>query len=92
MTSVTDVPAPLPRLLIEPVVRAALAEDLGRAGDITTMSVVPADVRATGVIDVRQAGVVAGLDCALTAFVLIDPSFACGGPSGPATAAGSRRA
>lgn len=75
MTPVTDAPAPLPRLLIEPVVRAALVEDLGRAGDITTMSVVPADTRAAGVIAARQAGVVAGLDCGLIAFALIDPSL-----------------
>ena len=63
----------LPALLIEPVVRHALLEDLGRAGDITTDSVVPADARAKAVIATRQAGVVAGLDCALTAFRLIDP-------------------
>jgi len=63
----------LPSLLIEPVVRHALLEDLGRAGDITTDSVVPADARAKAAIATRQAGVVAGLDCALTAFRLIDP-------------------
>jgi nicotinate-nucleotide pyrophosphorylase (carboxylating) len=63
----------LPALLIEPVVRNALLEDLGRAGDITTDSVVPAEARAKAVIATRQAGVVAGLDCALTAFRLIDP-------------------
>ena len=36
---------PLPDLLIEPVVRAALAEDLGRAGDVTAMACVEADAR-----------------------------------------------
>jgi nicotinate-nucleotide pyrophosphorylase (carboxylating) len=49
-------------------------EDLGRAGDITTMSVVPAEAQTRGVIAARQAGVVAGLDCAVMAFRLIDPS------------------
>ena len=33
---------PMPSLLVEPIVRAALIEDLGRAGDITTQAVVPA--------------------------------------------------
>lgn len=74
MTFAVEVPASLPPLLIEPVVRAALVEDLGRAGDITTVSVVPANARTTGVIAGRQAGVVAGLDCALMAFRLLDPS------------------
>ena len=37
-----DVLSPLPRLLVEPIVRAALLEDLGRAGDITTDAVIPA--------------------------------------------------
>jgi nicotinate-nucleotide pyrophosphorylase (carboxylating) len=39
--------APLPAIMIEPLVRAALLEDLGRAGDITTNAIVPADARAT---------------------------------------------
>ncbi|HEY1794572.1 MAG TPA: carboxylating nicotinate-nucleotide diphosphorylase [Stellaceae bacterium] len=68
--------APLPSVLIEPIVRAALLEDLGRAGDITTDSVVPSDVRAKVSLAARQAGVVAGLDLALMAFHLIDPAIA----------------
>jgi nicotinate-nucleotide pyrophosphorylase (carboxylating) len=59
-------------LLIEPVVRAALVEDLGRAGDITTDAVVPEGARAETVLVARQSGVVAGLDVALLAFRLID--------------------
>jgi nicotinate-nucleotide pyrophosphorylase (carboxylating) len=92
MTPAADPPAPLPALLIEPVVRAALVEDLGRAGDITTMSVVPAETRATGAIAARQAGVVAGLDCALMAFRLIDPAvrFEVHRPDGSRVAAGER--
>jgi len=74
MTLIAGAPAPLPPLLLEPVVRAALMEDLGRAGDITTMSVVPVEAQTRGVIAARQAGVVAGLDCAGMAFRLIDPS------------------
>jgi nicotinate-nucleotide pyrophosphorylase (carboxylating) len=65
---------PLPRLLVEPVVRAALLEDLGRAGDITTDAIVPAEARLAGVIAARQHGTIAGVDCARIAFELIDPA------------------
>ena len=63
------------RLIIEPVVRAALLEDLGRAGDITTDAVVPAEARVEAVIAARQPGVLAGLDAALLAFELLDPAL-----------------
>jgi nicotinate-nucleotide pyrophosphorylase (carboxylating) len=63
------------RILIEPIVRAALAEDLGRAGDITTDAVVPADATIDAVIAARQPGVVAGLEAALLAFELLDPEL-----------------
>jgi nicotinate-nucleotide pyrophosphorylase (carboxylating) len=62
--------------MIEPLVRAALLEDLGRAGDITTAAVVPADLEARTALIARQAGVVAGLDLAALAFELIDPRIA----------------
>jgi len=67
--------APLPSILIEPIVRAALLEDLGRAGDLTTDAIVPSDVRAKVSLAVRQAGVVAGVDLAVMAFRLIDPAI-----------------
>jgi nicotinate-nucleotide pyrophosphorylase (carboxylating) len=63
------------RLLVEPIVRAALAEDLGRAGDITSDAVVPEDATIEAVIASRQTGVVAGLDAALLAFELLDPEL-----------------
>ena len=63
------------RLLIEPIVRAALLEDLGRAGDITTDAVVPAEATVEAVIAARQPGVLAGLDAALLAFELLDPAL-----------------
>jgi nicotinate-nucleotide pyrophosphorylase (carboxylating) len=68
----TILPTPLPRLLVEPVVRAALLEDLGRAGDLTTDSIVPAGARFSGAIVSRQAGTVAGTDAAALAFGLLD--------------------
>ena len=66
---------PLPMVMIEPMVRAALLEDLGRAGDLTTDSIVPADAVTTCVLAARQPGVVAGLDFAIIAFRLIDPAI-----------------
>ncbi len=68
----------LPRLsplLVEPLVRATLLEDLGLAGDITSNAVVPADHRSTMVFSLRQPGVIAGLDVAETAFRLVDPAI-----------------
>jgi nicotinate-nucleotide pyrophosphorylase (carboxylating) len=63
------------RLLIEPIVRAALIEDLGRAGDITSEAIVPRDAVAEAEIVARQPGVLAGLDAALLAFELVDPGL-----------------
>ncbi|WP_425062320.1 carboxylating nicotinate-nucleotide diphosphorylase [Pyruvatibacter mobilis] len=69
---------PMPRLIVEPAVRRALEEDLGRAGDITTDYVVPEDVRAQARIAARKPGVVAGLDAARSAFRLVDPDLMIG--------------
>ena len=63
------------RLIIEPIVRAALLEDLGRAGDITTEAIAPENAQVEAVIAARQPGVVAGLDAALLAFELLDPGL-----------------
>jgi nicotinate-nucleotide pyrophosphorylase (carboxylating) len=68
-------PPPLPSIMIEPLVRMALLEDLGRAGDLTTDAIVPAGHRATTLLVARQTGVVAGLDLARLAFQLIDPAI-----------------
>jgi nicotinate-nucleotide pyrophosphorylase (carboxylating) len=66
---------PLSTLIIEPLVRAALIEDLGRAGDITTDAIVPGEARAETALVARAPGLVAGLDLALLAFRLIDPAI-----------------
>jgi len=66
---------PLSPLIIEPAVRAALAEDLGRAGDVTTEATVAAGKTARAAIAVRKAGRIAGLDVARTAFRLMDASL-----------------
>jgi nicotinate-nucleotide pyrophosphorylase (carboxylating) len=65
--------APLSPVIFEPVVRAALAEDFGLGGDITTDAVIPPEREATAAFVARQPGVVAGLDAALFAFRLLDP-------------------
>ncbi len=65
----------LPALMLEPVVRAALLEDLGRAGDLTTDAIVPPTARARTALVARQRGVVAGLDAAAMAFRLVAPSI-----------------
>ncbi|HEY3718719.1 MAG TPA: carboxylating nicotinate-nucleotide diphosphorylase [Roseiarcus sp.] len=67
--------ARLPNIIVEPLVRAALAEDLGRAGDITTDAIVPAGLTTSTALVSRQDGVVAGLDLAALAFLLIDPAI-----------------
>jgi nicotinate-nucleotide pyrophosphorylase (carboxylating) len=66
---------PLPSLMLEPIVRAALLEDLGRAGDLTTDAIVPPTLSAKTALVARQPGVVAGLDAAALAFRLIDPAI-----------------
>ena len=63
----------LPDVLIEPIVRAALAEDLGRAGDITSDACIDADATLSVAFVSRQPGVVAGLDCARLAMTAMDP-------------------
>ena len=68
--------ASLPQIIIEPLVRAALLEDLGRAGDITTDAIAPADLTIAAALVSRQAGVVAGIDLARLAFALMDPKIA----------------
>ncbi len=61
------------RLLVEPIVRGALLEDIGRGGDLTSESIFPAGRRASGAIVARKPGTLAGIDAALMAFELLDP-------------------
>jgi nicotinate-nucleotide pyrophosphorylase (carboxylating) len=79
MTAMTSQPGfdlALPPTIIEPAVRAALAEDLGVAGDITTDAIVPSSTRASGVFAARKPGVIAGLGVAEAAFRMLDPNVA----------------
>jgi nicotinate-nucleotide pyrophosphorylase (carboxylating) len=64
-------PAQLPRLLVDRAVAAALEEDLGLAGDLTSQATLAPEARATATLSSREPGVVAGLDLAAAAFRLI---------------------
>ena len=68
-----DFTRPPPALLFEAQVRAALEEDLGRAGDITSQLTIPAGATASARLVARKPGRLAGLICAEAAFRLVDP-------------------
>lgn len=65
----------LPDLLLEPLVRAALIEDLGPNGDVTTRAVIPAGTTYAARINARDSGVVSGVQLACIAFRLVDPAL-----------------
>ena len=62
----------LAKVLLKPLVEAALMEDLGRRGDVTSQATIPADMQAQLQIKARQAGVICGMDLARLSFDLID--------------------
>ncbi|MGP5551634.1 carboxylating nicotinate-nucleotide diphosphorylase [Psychrobacter celer] len=59
-------------VLLRPLVEAALTEDLGRRGDVTSQATIPADMQAQLQIKARQAGVICGMDLARLAFDMVD--------------------
>ena len=61
---------------IDDIIRRALAEDLGRSGDVTSMATIPSTVQAQGRAVARAPGVVAGLTVFRRVFVLLDPAVA----------------
>jgi nicotinate-nucleotide pyrophosphorylase (carboxylating) len=63
----------LPDVLIEPVVRMALAEDLGLAGDVTAMACIPEGARMKAAFAARKTGVLVGIDCVRLAVLAMDP-------------------
>jgi nicotinate-nucleotide pyrophosphorylase (carboxylating) len=64
-------PAQLPRLLVDRAVAAALEEDLGLAGDLTSQATLAPEAWATASLSAREPGVIAGLDLAAAAFRLV---------------------
>ena len=84
----------LPPFLVERAVAAALEEDLGQAGDITTDPIIPRHATAETEIVARKAGVIAGLDLAAASFKALDPDaqFVADVADGAHVAAGARLA
>ena len=82
---------PLDDILVRPIVDLALAEDLGRAGDITGAACIDPDARLSVVWASRQDGRVAGLACARLALTALDPTarFEVVAPDGADTAPGA---
>ncbi|MEM1389900.1 MAG: carboxylating nicotinate-nucleotide diphosphorylase [Pseudomonadota bacterium] len=62
----------LPGIILDPIVRLALSEDLGRAGDLTTDATIPLGTTLTAHIRARKSGTLAGMDAAAHALDLID--------------------
>ncbi|MGP9687939.1 carboxylating nicotinate-nucleotide diphosphorylase [Psychrobacter sp. AOP22-C1-C5] len=62
----------LDEVLLKPLVEAALIEDLGRRGDITSQATIPVDKQAQLQIKARQAGVICGMDLARLSFAMVD--------------------
>ncbi|MAN72698.1 MAG: nicotinate-nucleotide diphosphorylase (carboxylating) [Henriciella sp.] len=67
-------PPPLPDLILDPIVRLALTEDLGRAGDLTTDATIAPGTQMRAEIRARKAGILAGMDAAAYALKLVDPA------------------
>jgi nicotinate-nucleotide pyrophosphorylase (carboxylating) len=63
-------------LEIEAAVTRALEEDLGRAGDITSIATIPEDLEGRATVVVRRAGVIAGLPLVAAAFLRLAPEIA----------------
>jgi nicotinate-nucleotide pyrophosphorylase (carboxylating) len=62
-------------IIVKQFVRQTLLEDIGHGRDVTGELLIPGNVNARGVITSRDAGILAGLIPALTAFTLSDPDF-----------------
>jgi nicotinate-nucleotide pyrophosphorylase (carboxylating) len=81
---------PPSRFLIEPEIKAALREDMGRAGDVTSELIIPIDQKAKAKLVARRQGHIAGLNAAGIAFQLIEPAlqFEIARPDGSAVEPG----
>jgi nicotinate-nucleotide pyrophosphorylase (carboxylating) len=62
-------------LEIDAAVTRALAEDLGRAGDVTAIATIPEDTRARALVVARQAGVISGLPLVAATFAKLAPEI-----------------
>lgn len=82
--------ATVPDLVLEPMLRNALMEDLGSYGDITTRTTIPPGTRNSARLNAREPGIVSGMQVAALAFRLVDPTLeiATHRPDGSACAPG----
>jgi nicotinate-nucleotide pyrophosphorylase (carboxylating) len=62
-------------LEIDEAVRRALAEDLGRAGDVSSIATIPEDAKARAVVVARKAGTIAGLPLVAACFEALSPDI-----------------
>ena len=62
---------------IDPILKNALAEDLGEWGDITSESTLPSNLRGKGKLVAREAGIMAGLPVAERVFHHVDKNIQC---------------
>src|SRR5215475_2079044 len=62
-------------LVIDEAVHRALDEDLGRAGDVTSVATIPENVPARAIMVAREAGVIAGLPLAVATFQKLSPAI-----------------
>lgn len=67
--------ATVPDLILEPMVRNALLEDLGSYGDVTTRAVIPADASYSAKLNAREDAIVSGMQVAALTFRLVDPTL-----------------
>jgi nicotinate-nucleotide pyrophosphorylase (carboxylating) len=79
-------------LVMEEAIFRALDEDLGRAGDITSIATVPFGTRGRAVVVARQAGTIAGLPLVEAAFRKLDPSIEIKGHARDGTAVAAKTA
>lgn len=61
--------------MLEPIVKLALQEDLGVAGDVTTDALIDPEARGAWTVRAREPGVIAGLDAATLSAWMIDPDI-----------------
>lgn len=60
-------------LIVEPIIRNALLEDLGHGNDVTSENIIPPNATATAVMHARERGVIAGTRIAEMVFQMVDP-------------------
>jgi nicotinate-nucleotide pyrophosphorylase (carboxylating) len=75
MTETLHPDAFLSPLVVDAAVVRALEEDLGRAGDVTSIATVPVGTRARGMVAAREAGVISGLPLVEAAMRRLDPAI-----------------